>query len=92
MKREIDSRYFVEAAAKTLDVLESFGSGADELSIIEVARRVGVTYSSAFRLLYTLEKRGYVMRRPGRSVICLARYGSDSASAMRRWEANSETK
>lgn len=66
MKREIDPRYFVEAAAKTLDVLESFGSGADELSITEVARRVGVTYSSAFRLLYTLEKRGYVMRRPGK--------------------------
>jgi len=46
-------------------VLESFDSPEEELSIMEVARRVGMTYSSTFRLLYTLEKRGYVMRRPG---------------------------
>ena len=32
---------------------------------MEVARRVRMTYSSTFRLLYTLEKRGYVMRRQG---------------------------
>lgn len=65
MQREIDPRYFVEAAAKALEVLESFDSPEEELSIMEVAHRVGMTYSSTFRLLYTLEKRGYVMRRPG---------------------------
>lgn len=65
MKDGIESRYFVEAAAKALEVLESFDSPEEELSIMEVARRVGLTYSSAFRLVYTLEKRGYVMRRPG---------------------------
>jgi ribose transport system substrate-binding protein len=62
---DIESRYFVEAAAKALEVLESFDSPEEELSIMEVARRVGMTYSSTFRLLYTLEKRGYVMRRLG---------------------------
>jgi ribose transport system substrate-binding protein len=61
----IDSRYFVEAAAKVLEVLESFDSPEEELAASEIARRVGISYSSAFRLLYTLEKRGYVMRRPG---------------------------
>ncbi len=61
----IERRYFVEAAAKVLDVLESFDTGEDELTVTEVARRASVTYSSAFRLLYTLEKRGYVMRRLG---------------------------
>ncbi|SRR5581483_3605180 len=66
MRSEVESRYFVEAAAKILDVLESFTSPEEELSITEVARRTGSTYSSAFRLLYTLEKRGYVMRRPGK--------------------------
>jgi ribose transport system substrate-binding protein len=60
---DIESRYFVEAAAKALEVLESFDSPEEELSIMEVARRVGMTYSSTFRLLYTLERRGYVMRR-----------------------------
>jgi ribose transport system substrate-binding protein len=61
----IDPRYFVEAAAKVLEVLESFDSPEEELTASEIARRVGISYSSAFRLLYTLEKRGYVMRRPG---------------------------
>src|SRR5579862_3594040 len=60
------ARYFVEAAAKVLDVLESFASAEEFLTITEVARRANLTYSSAFRLLYTLEKRGYVMRRQGK--------------------------
>jgi ribose transport system substrate-binding protein len=64
MRDDIEARYFVEAAAKVLDVLDSFSSAGEELSITEIARRTGSTYSSAFRLLYTLEKRGYVMRRP----------------------------
>ena len=46
---DIESRYFVEAAAKALEVLESFDSPEEELSIMEVARRVGMTYSSTFR-------------------------------------------
>jgi ribose transport system substrate-binding protein len=65
LKDGIDSRYFVEAVAKALEVLESFDSDEEELTISEVGRRVGVPYSSAFRLVYTLEKRGYVMRRGG---------------------------
>jgi len=69
---DVESRYFVEAAAKVLDVLESFTAPEEELSISEVARRTGSTYSSAFRLLYTLEKRGYVMRRPQRKLYMLA--------------------
>ncbi len=62
----IEPRYFVETAAKVLDVLETFNSEQESLSITEIARRTGLTYSSAFRLLYTLERRGYVMRRAGR--------------------------
>jgi len=65
LERDTQSRYFVEAAAKALEVLESFDSPEEELTITEVARRVGMTYSSTFRLLYTLERRGYVMRRQG---------------------------
>jgi ribose transport system substrate-binding protein len=62
MKKNVESRYFVEAAAKLLDVLESFTSPEEELSATEIAARTGLSYSSAFRLLYTLETRGYVMR------------------------------
>jgi len=63
MNDSIESRYFVEAAAKTLDVLEAFDSFEQQLNVTEIAQRTGMTYSSAFRLMYTLEKRGYVMRR-----------------------------
>jgi len=66
MDREFRTKYFVEAAAKLLDVLESFTNHEEELSATEVAARTGLSYTSAFRLLYTLESRGYVMRQPGR--------------------------
>jgi ribose transport system substrate-binding protein len=68
MVGEVESRYFVESASKLLDVLESFSSKDEELSITEVGRRANLTYSSAFRLLYTLEKRGYVMRISGKKL------------------------
>lgn len=65
MRNGVESRYFVEAAAKALDVLESFSGFDEELTTSEIVRRVGLTYCSTFRLLYTLEKRGYVMRAEG---------------------------
>lgn len=65
-------RYFVEAAAKTLDVLETFSDNSEQLSITEIARRAKLPYTSAFRFLYTLEKRGYVMRLPGKRRYLLA--------------------
>jgi len=65
MRDDLEKRYFVEAAAKALDVLESFDTFEEELTVLEVARRARVSYSSAFRLLYTLEKRGFVTRHPG---------------------------
>lgn len=72
MTEERESPYFIEAAAKVLDVIESFSSYDEELSITEIAARANLTYSSAFRLLYTLEKRGYVMRRSRRKQYVLA--------------------
>src|SRR5581483_3205992 len=68
----IEPRYFVETAAKVLDVLETFNSEQESLSITEVARRTSLTYSSAFRLLYTLERRGYVHRASGKKHYRLA--------------------
>jgi ribose transport system substrate-binding protein len=63
--REKRDEYFVDAVARTLDVLESFDTPEEELSIMEVARRVDINYASAYRFLYTLAKRGYVSRRDG---------------------------
>ena len=56
--------YFIEAAAKALDVLELFGE-CDEVRLTDVILKLDLIKSSAFRLLYTLEKKGYIERIPG---------------------------
>jgi ribose transport system substrate-binding protein len=66
------NRYFIEAAAKTLDVLESFTDNTEQLSITEIAKRAKLPYTSAFRFVHTLAKRGYVTRAPGKRRYVLA--------------------
>ncbi len=56
--------YFIEAAAKALDVLELFGE-CDEVRLTDVIAKLHLIKSSAFRLLYTLEKKEYIERIPG---------------------------
>jgi ribose transport system substrate-binding protein len=56
--------YFIEAAARILDVLELFRGGQEELSLAQVAIRLKLAKSTAFRLLYTLEKKRFVERIP----------------------------
>jgi IclR family pca regulon transcriptional regulator len=51
---------FVEALARGLDVLTTFGPGAMELTVSEVAARTGLARPTARRLLMTLEQLGYV--------------------------------
>lgn len=58
-----DARYSVHSLELGLRVLESFDRDAlDEMSLSEMARRIGVTRSSAFRLVHTLERLGYLDR------------------------------
>lgn len=56
--------YFIEAAGKALDVLAMFGE-QEEVRLTDVMARLGLIKSTAFRLLYTLEKKGYIERTPG---------------------------
>ncbi len=56
-----DDPYLVEAAAKILDVLALFRAG-EELSLSQVATRAKLVKSTAFRLMYTLEAKGYLER------------------------------
>lgn len=51
---------FVEALAKGLSILESFDSGHAEMTLSEVARRVGLSPAAARRSLITLQAMGYV--------------------------------
>lgn len=63
MYRKVDP-YLVESAAKVLDVLNLFRTGREELTLAEVAGALGLPKSTAFRLLYTLQSKGYLERMP----------------------------
>jgi IclR family pca regulon transcriptional regulator len=59
----LDARYGVHSLELGLRVLESFDRDAvDEMSLSEAARRIGITRSSAFRLVHTLARLGYLER------------------------------
>ena len=57
--------YTVSAVDRALDLLELLASSSD-LGVTEIAERTGHTKSLVFRLLYTLEQRGYVHKDPVR--------------------------
>jgi DNA-binding IclR family transcriptional regulator len=53
----------ISAVAKALTVLDGFDGAAAAIGVSEVARRVGLSKSTVFRLLSSLEAQGYVERR-----------------------------
>ena len=53
---------FVEALAKGIAILEAFDAASPEMTLSEVARRVGLSPAAARRSLLTLETLGYVGR------------------------------
>ena len=57
---------FVEALAKGLRILESFDATCPEMTLSEVARRVGLSPAAARRSLITLGELGYVGQRDKR--------------------------
>lgn len=60
MRRE-KTNYIIQAVSHALDVLEQF-SGADhqELGVTELSKRLKLHKNNVFRLLATLESRGYI--------------------------------
>ena len=56
------TRYGVRVVGRTFDVLELLRDADHPLSLGEISRRLGLVKSSGFRLLRTLEHRGYVER------------------------------
>lgn len=61
------SRYIVEAVARACDVLEAFRSDGEILRLCDIAERTGLSMSTAFRILYTLEHRGLVEQSQNRA-------------------------
>src|SRR5260370_15072420 len=62
--RDHTDPYMVEAAARILDVLDLFYRSGERVTLAEVAERLRLPKSTAFRLLHTLERKRCVERLP----------------------------
>lgn len=61
MQKKDKSDYMILAVSHALDLLEQFhGEGVAELGVTELAKRLKLHKNNVFRLLATLEARGYV--------------------------------
>ncbi len=54
------SNYIIQSVAHALDVLEEFKGGADELGVTELSKKLKLHKNNVFRILATLESRGYI--------------------------------
>lgn len=74
----VDSPYFIEALARGLDVLGLFSRERPTLALSDVVESTGLSKATAYRVLWTLEATGYLVRdddtkhyRPGMRVLTL---------------------
>jgi DNA-binding IclR family transcriptional regulator len=54
------TNYVIQSVAHSLDVLEQFYGELDELGVTELSKRLKLHKNNVFRLLATLESRGYI--------------------------------
>jgi DNA-binding IclR family transcriptional regulator len=59
MKREKEE-YLIQSVSHALDILEAFTKTDDELGVTDLSKRLGLHKNNVFRLLATLEHRGYI--------------------------------
>jgi IclR family KDG regulon transcriptional repressor len=60
MVRRDKTNYVIQSVAHSLDVLEQFFGDGDELGVTELSKRLKLHKNNVFRLLATLEARGYI--------------------------------
>jgi IclR family KDG regulon transcriptional repressor len=60
MVRREKSNYIIQSVSHALDVLEQFRRDAEELGVTELSKRLKLHKNNVFRLLATLESRGYI--------------------------------
>lgn len=60
MARKEKSEYIIQAVSHALDLLEQFRGEVDELGVTELSNRLKLHKNNVFRLLATLESRGYI--------------------------------
>lgn len=60
MAKKDKSEYIIQAVSHALDLLEQFHGETDELGVTELSKRLKLHKNNVFRLLATLESRGYI--------------------------------
>src|SRR5512146_1435832 len=60
MAKKDKSEYIIQAVSHALDLLEQFHDEVDELGVTELSKRLKLHKNNVFRLLATLESRGYI--------------------------------
>jgi DNA-binding IclR family transcriptional regulator len=60
MAKKEKSEYLIQAVSHALDLLEQFRGEVDELGVSELSKRLKLHKNNVFRLLATLESRGYI--------------------------------
>lgn len=63
---EIFPGYLVTGLARGLAILRSFDKAKTQQNMAQIAQAIGVTRSSAYRLVYTLESEGYLIKHKGK--------------------------
>jgi DNA-binding IclR family transcriptional regulator len=58
--RREKTNYVIQSVSHALDVLEQFNGERDELGVTELSKRLKLHKNNVFRLLATLEARGYI--------------------------------
>src|SRR5262245_59852411 len=58
--RREKTNYIIQSVSHALDVLEQFSGEHDELGVTELSKRLKLHKNNVFRLLATLESRGYI--------------------------------
>src|SRR3954466_2854243 len=60
MVRREKTNYTIRSVSHALDVIEQFYGESDELGVTELSKRLKLHKNNVFRLLATLESRGYI--------------------------------
>jgi IclR family transcriptional regulator, KDG regulon repressor len=62
MVRREKSNYVIQSVSHALDVLEQFNGNVEEIGVTELSKRLKLHKNNVFRLLATLEARGYIQQ------------------------------
>lgn len=68
-QRERTGRYTIPSLNRACDVLEFLAESSERYSPVEIARQLAIPYNTVYRIVDTLERRGYLERDKGNRVV-----------------------